>query len=394
MRRLLILGSTGSIGQNVIDIVRENKDLFSIVGLSAKNNVKILMEQIEEFSPKFVAIENEEYGKIIKDKFQDILVIYGKYSSSQLVEMVEDIDMVINAIIGFDGFLPTIKALERGIQLALANKESLVVGGEFIRKHFFHNKRDIYSEYRIIPIDSEHNAIFSILCSMKRNGIKKIFLPASGGPFLNYNDNELSHITPEKALQHPIWKMGRKITIDSATLMNKGFEVIEAHYLFGTSYDDIKVIIHPNGLIHGMVLFQNGELILNAYKPDMRLPIANAIFFPSRVDKLTTDFNLFSLGGLDIRKVNYDKFRALRLCYEVGKIGGCHLVALNAANEEAVNGFLEKKISFLDIVAVINEVLESMNCYNFKNTIEEIMTFDKISRKKAKEVIKRIQCKI
>ena len=395
MKKLLILGSTGSIGRNVIDIVKKNKDLFSVIGISARDNVKLLIEQIRELMPRFVAIENEDYGREIKRMFPSISVIYGEHSSSRLIEDVDDVDLVVNAIIGFDGFLPTIKALNRGFVIALANKESLVVGGDYIRERFFDGRMDIYHTYRIIPIDSEHNAIFSILSRIKREGIRKIYLTASGGPFLGYSKDKLNRITPDDALNHPVWKMGKKITIDSATMMNKGFEVIEAHYLFGVAYDNIKVIIHPNGLVHGMVLFRNGEFMLNAYKPDMRIPIANAIFFPNEVNgNWVMDFDALSLMNLDIREVNIEEYKALKICYEVGRLGGGYLVALNAVNEEAVYSFLREEIRFLDILDIINEVLDSLDIGEFQLTVEGIIYFDRLLREKAKEVIRRRRCKM
>ncbi len=351
-KRIAILGSTGSIGIQALDILRSHPDQFAIEALTAGNNTKELIRQAREFLPNMVVIANEAHYKDVSDALSDldIKVFSGQESVAQIVGYGE-IDMVLNAIVGFAGFEPTINALKAGKAIALANKESIVAGGELVNRLAGENQSFI------IPVDSEHSAIYQCLAGESSDAVEKIFLTASGGPFREKDILALANVSPEEALKHPNWDMGDKISIDSASMMNKGLEVIEAKWLFGLKPEQIEVVIHPQSVIHSMVQFHDGSVKAQLGHPDMRLPILYALSFP---DRLPSDFKRFSITDypiLSFETPDTKKFRNLALAFEAMKAGGNIPCAMNAANEVTVRAFLEKKIGFLQMPDIIERCM-------------------------------------
>ena len=351
-KRIAILGSTGSIGMQALDILRSHPDQFAIEALTAGNNTKELIRQAREFLPNMVVIANEAHYKDVSGALSDldIKVFSGRESVAQIVGYGE-IDMVLNAIVGFAGFEPTVNALKAGKAIALANKESIVAGGELVNRLAGENHSFI------IPVDSEHSAIYQCLAGESSDAVEKIFLTASGGPFREKNIHALANVSPEEALKHPNWDMGDKISIDSASMMNKGLEVIEAKWLFGLEPEQIEVVIHPQSVIHSMVQFHDGSVKAQLGHPDMRLPILYALSFP---DRLPSDYKRFSITDyptLSFETPDIKKFRNLALAFEAMKAGGNIPCAMNAANEIAVRAFLEKKIGFLQMPDIIERCM-------------------------------------
>ena len=351
-KRIAILGSTGSIGIQALDILRSHPDQFAVEALTAGNNTKELIRQAREFLPNMVVIANEAHYKDVSDALSDldIKVFSGQESVAQIVGYGE-IDMVLNAIVGFAGFEPTINALKAGKAIALANKESIVAGGELVNRLAGENHSFI------IPVDSEHSAIYQCLAGESSDAVEKIFLTASGGPFREKDILALANVSPEEALKHPNWDMGDKISIDSASMMNKGLEVIEAKWLFGLKPEQIEVVIHPQSVIHSMVQFHDGSVKAQLGHPDMRLPILYALSFP---DRLPSDFKRFSITDyptLSFETPDTKKFRNLALAFEAMKAGGNIPCAMNAANEIAVRAFLEKKIGFMQMPDIIERCM-------------------------------------
>lgn len=342
MIKLALLGSTGSVGTQTLDVVRRYKKDIEIKLLGASKPSDILKNQVLEFKPPYVYIED------FKEKeFYGSKVINGDISES-IIDI--DTDLFINAVAGINGIKPTYLILKAGKKLATANKESIICLGEMLRE-------DIS---KVIPIDSEHSAIYQILKDLDLSSIKKITLTASGGPFFNKPLSDFAHIRVEDALSHPKWSMGKKITIDSATMLNKGFEVIEAHYLFNIPYEKIDIIIHPESIIHGMVEFTDTTVISNMSNPDMRIPISYAIF-GERKEVATKVLNLWEIGSLNFYKPDFEKFPLLRLSIECGKKGGVYPIALTVADEIAVNLFLDEKIGFVDIYRFIDNILQNID---------------------------------
>lgn len=370
-RRLTILGSTGSVGTQALDVVRAHPECFEIVGLSAASNTGLLRAQAAEFNPEYLALENGDPAQLAGCKAE---LLAGPGSARELATAPTDI--VLNGIVGFAGLAATVAALGSGHRVALANKESLVVGGEWIM--------GLTKNNRIIPVDSEHSAIFQ--CLEGKGGVEEVLLTASGGPFFEYDKARLLAVGPEDALKHPTWRMGAKITIDSATMMNKGLEVIEAHHLFGVSYDAVRVVVHRQSVVHGGAIFNDGSVIMHAALPDMRLPIAYALFYPDRVG---VGAESVGFGGMSwtFHEPRNDLFRCLPLAIEAGRVGGAHPVALNAANEVVVEAFLEGGIQFLQIADVIEEVLETVPEFGEMNSMEAIESVDRWARDKAAGVI-------
>lgn len=376
-KKILILGSTGSIGNNTCSVIREfNKD-FEIAGISTNSKIDILQKQIKEFNPKIVHISSKEALNNFKNTKNKINVYEGS-----IAEFVRDtdFDILVNALTGYAGFLPTIEAIKKGKTIALANKETLVVGGDIIIN-------ELLKKYNasLIPIDSEHSAIFQILRHFKDAQISKVIITASGGPFFKTPKEELKNVTVEMALKHPTWKMGGKITIDSATMMNKGFEVIEAHHLFNLDYDKIETIIHPQSLIHSMVEFVDGEIYAQIGKNDMRLPIQHALTYPEIINTPFEKLKLHEHSEINFYKMDFDKFIMLKLAYECGKKGGLYPCILNAANEICVYSFLEKKIGFTDIFDIVHKICDRE--INIPLTIENII---KTNREIREETLKEI----
>lgn len=356
MKIITVLGSTGSIGTQTLDVVRNSNGLFKIEALTAKSNYKLLYNQAVEFKPEYCVIDDEEGYEYLKDHLNiyGVKVLKG-YDALNFVSTIDKVDIVVNSVLGMIGLEPTISAIKANKTIALANKETMVVGGEIIK--------NIIKKYNasIIPVDSEHNAIFQCLKNGKHEEVKKLILTASGGPFRNMKRSELKNVTPEMAVNHPRWHMGKKISVDSATLMNKGLEVIEAHYLFDMPYDNIDVVIHPQSIVHSMVEYIDGSIISQMSTTDMRHPIQYSLNYPERIKTTSEYLDLFNVGPLTFEKPDRETFKALDICYRAGKIGGTMPVAINAANEEAVNLFLNRKIKFLDIEKILEEVLSTHN---------------------------------
>ena len=372
-RRLTILGSTGSIGRQALDVVRAHPDRFEVVALSADRNADLLSQQAAEFNPGYLALENGSNEDLSGKIPESTEVLTGPGSASRLAGIPTDV--VLNGVVGFAGLSATVTALQEGNRLALANKESLVTGGEWVMN------LAASKDNRIIPVDSEHSAIFQCLEGRER-GLSGILLTASGGPFFEFPKERIVDARPEDALKHPTWQMGRKVTIDSATMMNKGLEVIEAHHLFGVAYEDIKVTVHRQSVIHGGALFEDGSAILHAALPDMRLPIAYGILFPERVDVGAEPVG-FDSAAWTFDEPRSDLFRGLPLAVEAGKAGGTYPVALNAANEVAVEAFLDERIKFLQIADLIEEALNGVTESETPESMEAIVAADREARERA-----------
>lgn len=379
MKRLIILGSTGSIGTQALDIVRANPDKYKVVGLAAGSNVDLLQEQAREFRVKVVALFNENSAAELKIKLADTdtTVLSGADGVCELASL--DCDMVLNAIVGIAGLRPTLAAIDAGHTIALANKETLVTGGEIVNRKL--KEKDV----TLLPVDSEHSAIFQSLQGVPDGSLKKILLTASGGPFFNKSREELENVTVKEALNHPNWSMGAKITIDSATLMNKGLEVIEAVHLFDVPAKQIEVLVHRQSILHSAVELSDGAVIAQLGTPDMKLPIQYALTYPRR-DMCFESLDLFKVGTLTFEKPDTDTFKLLPLCIEAINRGGLYPTAINGANEESVKLFLEGKIKFLQI-AELNEKAMNM-CENKINfTVEDIFAADEAARRNVRESV-------
>lgn len=352
MKKIAILGSTGSIGTQTLDVVRKNGDI-QVLGISAGRNIKMLEEQIREFSPRLVAVWDEEAAKGLKDRISDTetKVVSGMDGLLELSAMPET-EILVTAIVGMIGIRPTIEAIRAGKDIALANKETLVTAGHLIMP--------MAEEYgvKILPVDSEHSAIFQAIHGEDKKEIKKLLITASGGPFRGRTREELSHVTLEDTLKHPNWVMGQKITVDSATLVNKGLEVMEAKWLFGVELSDIQVVVQPQSIIHSMVEFQDGAVMAQLGTPDMRLPIQYALYYPQRrfLDGDRLDF--WKLREITFEEPDMETFRGLPMAMEASRAGGTMPTVFNAANELAVHKFLQKKIGFLDIYEIIGQSME------------------------------------
>ena len=355
-KRIAILGSTGSIGTQTLEVINQHPENFELEIITAHSNANLLVEQAIKFKPNAVVIANDKfYNKVCNDlNTYDIKVFSGNESISQIIEM-DSIDLVLIALVGYAGLKPTLKAIEKGKQIALANKESLVVAGKLITESAKKNG------VNIIPVDSEHSAIFQCLAGESFNPIEKIYLTASGGPFRGKENKFLKNVKKEQALKHPNWKMGNKITIDSASLMNKGLEVIEAHWLFDLKPEQIQVIIHPQSIIHSIVQFCDGSMKAQMGLPDMKLPIQYALSFPLRIKSDFPRFSFFNYPELTFEAPDLKIFRNLALAFEAVKIGGNMPCILNAANEVVVEAFLNDKIEFLKMPDVIEKCMQTIN---------------------------------
>jgi 1-deoxy-D-xylulose-5-phosphate reductoisomerase len=380
-KQIAILGSTGSIGTQTLEVIAANDSLFEVYALTANNNVNLLIKQARLFNPEMVAIGNESYYNKLKEALSDlpIKVFAGTDSIAQVAEM-QPIDIVLTAMVGFAGLKPTINAIKAGKKIALANKETLVVAGELIC--------DLASQYNaaIIPVDSEHSAIFQCLAGEGNNPVEKLILTASGGPFRTKNMEELEHVTSVQALKHPNWEMGAKITIDSASLMNKGFEIIEAKWLFGVLPDQIQVVVHPQSIIHSMVQFADGSIKAQLGIPDMKLPIQYALTYP---DRLKTNFQRFDFNlcsQFTFEKPDLERFRNLALAYNAMEKGGNMPCILNAANEVVVAEFLKDNIGFLQMSDIIEEIMSKAD-FIAGPTYEDYVKTDAMVRTITKELV-------
>ncbi len=376
-----VLGSTGSVGRRALEVIAELGDRFEVVGLTANRNVDCLLEQCGAFHPLAVAVGEKEGFADLRDRIgaADIEVCVGLEGIVQVASMKEA-DIVLNALVGSVGLVPTIEALRRGKRVALANKEALVMGGELVMRA----GRDNGGE--VIPVDSEHSAIFQVLNGRRRDLIDSIILTASGGPFRNYSAEQLETVTVEEALAHPVWKMGDKITVDSASLANKGLEVIEAHFLFGLDYDRIEVVIHPQSVVHSMVRFIDGPIMAQLGTPDMKLPIQYALTYPDRVLREGEHYDLVRGSPLTFEEVREDLFPVLAMAFHAGKMAGTAPAVFNAANEEAARGFLEERLPFQRIPGVIERVLME-HPYTSQPDWDVLMDADRWARRRAKELI-------
>lgn len=368
-RRIAILGSTGSIGTQAIEVIRENPHLFEIELLTAGNNTELLIKQALEFTPNAVVIGNTDNYTLVKEALShtDTKVFAGIDAIAQCVTM-EGIDMVLTAMVGYAGLKPTIEAIKAKKPIALANKETLVVAGELI------NQLAIDNQVSIIPVDSEHSAIFQCLVGEGHNPIEKIILTASGGPFRGKKKADLIHISKAQALKHPNWTMGAKITIDSASLMNKGLEVIEAKWLFGLDPKQIEVVVHPQSIIHSLVQFEDGSLKAQLGLPDMKLPIQYALGFPQRIKNTFPRFNFADYSQLTFEQPDLETFRNLALAFEAIDKKGNMPCILNAANEIAVQAFLEDKISFLGMSDLIEKCMQTATYINVPSYEDYVQT--------------------
>ncbi|MDA3909835.1 MAG: 1-deoxy-D-xylulose-5-phosphate reductoisomerase [Bacteroidales bacterium] len=384
-KHIAILGSTGSIGTQCLDVIRNHKDKFVAEVLVAGNNEQLLIEQALEFQPNMVVIANEDKYQVVADALQDkdIKVFAGESSIDHVVQ-ISSVNMVLTAMVGFAGLKPTLKAIEAGKPIALANKETLVVAGDLIMK--------AVQKYRVplIPVDSEHSALFQCLNGEPMGTIKKLILTASGGPFRNKTADELKEVSLEQALNHPNWDMGPKVTIDSASMMNKGLEVIEAYWLFGIPADKIEVVIHPQSIVHSMVEFIDGSMKAQLGNTDMRLPIQYALSWPNRIETHVEPISLTEIGKLEFEAPDTTRFPNLKLAFEALKKGGNAACVLNAANEIAVQAFLDKKIRFTDIAFVNEQVMNAVE-FHKSGTIEDYIESDKTAREKAVEQINTLK---
>ena len=382
MKNLAILGSTGSIGTQTLTVVEANPDKFNVIGLSGGNNLPLLIEQIKKFSPKIVSVKKKEFVNILKNKFigENISIVYGEHG---LIEVAthNDVDFVVTAVVGSVGLESTIKAIEAGKTIGLANKETLVSAGHIVMNMALkHN-------VAIIPIDSEHSAIYQSLDNKNIDQVRRIILTASGGSFRDRTREELTNVTVEQALKHPNWTMGAKITIDSATMMNKGFEIIEAHWLFSLPFEKIEVLIHPESIIHSMVEYNDKAVIAQLGTPDMKVPIQYAISYPSRIELKSEPLDLAKISSLHFYEPDFNRYPSLKIAYQSGKEGGTMPTVLNAANEIAVEAFLKGRVPFIEIESIIQTVLDK-HLKIESPELTEILDTDVWARKTAEEIIK------
>lgn len=388
-KNIVILGSTGSIGQNTLDVVRQFPDKFKVVGLAAGRNLSLLLQQVEEFKPSFVCVRSSEdakkFSEMLKKDFVAPKILWDDEGYCEIASIPEA-QIVVSALVGAVGLIPTVHAIRAGKDIALANKETLVIAGELVTSEV--EKTGV----RLLPVDSEHNAIFQAMEGHRRVHVKRILLTASGGPFFRLNAEDLSRVTPEQALKHPNWTMGKKITIDSATLMNKGLELIEAHWLFKIPPELIDIHIHPESIVHSMVEYIDGSIIAHLAVPDMRIPIAYALSYPDRLPLQIPTLNLFDVGRLTFFPPDERKFPSLRLAKEACKKKGTLPAVLNAANEVAVEAFLSGRIGFLSIADVVEYVMnehEKMNGNVPASDFETILHVDAWARREARDYISK-----
>ena len=379
MKKIAILGSTGSIGTQALDVVKNLPEEFSVEVLAANSNVKLFAQQIEEFRPKLAVLADETaYKKLSARKFPGTELAGGRQAFIDAADF-DGVETVLTAMSGFAGLEPTIKAIKGGKNIALANKETLVVAGELVTNLAkFHG-------VKILPVDSEHGAFFQCLQGEDRRTIEKLILTASGGPFRGKRRGDLMRVTPDEVLAHPTWNMGKKITVDSATLVNKGLEVIEAKFLYGVNYDQIQVVVHPQSIVHSMVEFCDGSVIAQLASTDMRLPIQYALTYPRRLPSPVKPLNFWELRSLNFYKPDVDTFRGLSFAYFAGAVGGTLPCVFNAANEVAVAAFLEGRIKFLQIYDVIQEVMSRRKV--LPATFDNLLAEDNAARIMAEELI-------
>ncbi len=382
MKRLSLLGSTGSIGVNVLEIVRQFPERFRMVGLAAGRNVALLAEQVRMFAPELISVLNESHAEKLSTLLPDDYrgrIVYGEAGITRVASL-ESADMTISAVVGAAGLSPTLAAIDAGKDIGLANKETLVIAGRLVMDRVRQNG------VRLLPIDSEHSAIFQALAAGRREDVARIILTASGGPFLDKTAEELRSVGPAAALNHPTWSMGRKISIDSATLMNKGLEVIEARWLFDMEPAAINVVVHPQSIVHSLVEYRDGSVLAQMGLPDMKIPIAYALSYPERMPLKLQRLDLWRCEHLVFREPDYQRFPALRLAFEALDRGGVSAAVLNAANEVAVAAFLEEKISFLRISAIVEQTMAQVTGGS-DNEMADLLAADHAARKCAARLV-------
>lgn len=379
-RKLAILGSTGSIGTQALDVVREHSDKFEVYAITANNSLDLLIQQAREFQPEIVVIANDDKYPALKEALSDLPIkVWGGSKSIEQVVQDEAIDMVLTAMVGYSGLAPTISAIKAKKPIALANKETLVVAGELITS--------LALEYRvpILPVDSEHSAIFQCL-NGENSPIEKILLTASGGPFRTFTKDRLQKVTKKEALKHPNWDMGAKITIDSATMMNKGFEMIEAKWLFDVAPSQVEVVVHPQSIIHSMVQFEDSSIIAQLGLPDMKLPIQYAFGYPNRLKSKFERLDIFKLATMTFEKADTDRFRNLAFAFDAANRGGNMPCIVNAANEIVVDAFLKDKTGFLEMSDIIEKTMQKATFIN-KPTYDDYVQSNAEARRIATEMV-------
>ena len=382
MKNICLLGSTGYIGINALNVIKGNPELYNIISLGAGENIDLLLNQIKEFKPKYAAVINSNLAKELKKKlnnFTNTKILWGNDGYAEIATLPE-IDLVIGAMSGFSGLPPIYSAITACKDIALANKESLVIAGSLLMSES--KKRGV----KIFPIDSEHSAIQQSIQGHNREDIKKIILTGSGGPFRNFSIDRLSMVKPEEALRHPNWRMGMKITIDSATLMNKGLEAIEAKWLFDLEMDQIEILIHPQSIIHSMVEYMDGSIMAQLSTTDMRIPIAYALSYPRHLKGNTEPLNFLDVGNLSFEKPDLEKFKCLDLALTADKAGGSMMPVLNAANEIAVNAFLQGKIGFIEIPELIERTMKNHEIFSI-DSIDRVTEANQWARSRAKKIL-------
>ncbi len=376
-RKISIIGSTGSIGRQALEVLEKLQDKFEIIGLAGGSNIELLFEQAERFQPKYLCIgKPDKQTPDVRGKFD---VLFGESGLEEICSNKEN-DIILVAVSGKIGLKPTLKAIENGIDIALANKETLVMAGDIVMKKAKENN------VKVIPVDSEHCAIHQ--CIKDINQVEKLIITASGGPFLHKSVEDIKDATVEETLKHPRWNMGQKITVDSATLMNKGLEIIEAHHLFGFDYDKIEVVVHPQSIVHSAIEYKDGSVIAQLGVPSMHIPIQYAISYPERFEGIKSkSFSFSEIARLDFEKPDFEKFPFLNLAYNAGKQGGSATVVLNAANEEAVFAFLRGEIKLFDIYRITKNIYDSSE-FIVEPSIDEILNIDEEIRQKTQALIK------
>lgn len=385
MKKLSILGSTGSIGVNTLNVVRQDPSSFMVVGLAAGRNIELLTEQIDKFHPLAAAVADEAHALRLRARLPSgckTEILWGADGYRQVARIAEA-DMVVSAMVGAAGLAPTVEAIDAGKHVALANKETLVAAGSIVMEKA--KERNVL----ILPVDSEHSAVFQCLNGQRRQDVRRIILTASGGPFRKYSSAELENVTPAAALKHPNWEMGRKITIDSASMMNKGLEVIEAKWLFGVGIDQIDVVVHPQSIIHSMVEFVDGSVMAQLGNPDMRIPIAYALSYPERMPSPDTSMDFMKTAPLEFFPADQERFPCLRLALDAARTDGTMPCVLNGANEAAVEAFLAGNIKFTQIPVVIEKTMRRHQ-YIASPALEDIFAADRWSRREANTIIKEI----
>jgi len=385
MKKLSILGSTGSIGTQTLDIIKNNLNEFKVIGLTTNKNTELLIKQINEFKPEAIAVMDNEKADELKQNVD--INVYSGIDGIIKIATLNEVDTVVNSLVGSIGVRPTIEAIKSKKNIALANKETLVAAGSIVMDEVKKNNVDL------MPIDSEHSAISQCINGEQIKDINKITITASGGPFRNYSKEQLENVTVQDALNHPTWNMGNKITIDSATLMNKGFEVIEAHWLYGINYDKIDVVIHPQSIIHSLVEFKDNSTLAQFSLPNMKIPIQYALSYPKRFPLQTKKLNLTEIKNLSFEKPNLDWFPCLKYAYDAGIRSGTLPAVLNAVNEVVVYAFLENKIKFLDIPKLINKMMQDHKIIENPN-LSQILDVDKKIKEETNNLIENKKLEI